>query len=146
MRLNGYFREGPLEAAYITVLLSLPTFKLRRRLDLLIDTGATRTTILDNDAISMGISYDKLTRSKQSLLGLGGLVETYIAKNAKLHFRAQDDSEQIEDLRELLIVRHTHPDANIMRIPSVLGREILNKYRLIYDKAKKEVVITDGEL
>jgi hypothetical protein len=49
--------------------------------------------ILDNDAMSTGISYDKLTKSKQSLLGLGGLVETYIAKNAKLHFRAQDDSE-----------------------------------------------------
>jgi hypothetical protein len=79
-------------------------------------------------------------------LGLGGLVETYIAKNAKLDFRAQDDSEQIEDLRELLVVKHSHPDANIMRIPSVLGREILNKYRLIYDKAKKQVVITDGEL
>lgn len=107
---------------------------------------ATKTTILDKDAISTGIPFDKLTKSKQPLLGVGGLVETYIAKDAKLYFRAQDDSEHIEDLRELLVVRHIPPNPNIMRIPSVLGREILNKYRLIYDKSKNQVTITDDRL
>ena len=50
VRLNGYFREGPLEAAYITVLISLPELQLKQTVDLLIDTGATKTTILDKDA------------------------------------------------------------------------------------------------
>ena len=144
MRLNGYFREGPLEAAYITVVLSLPSFKLRQKLDLLIDTGATKTTILDKDAISIGIPFHKLTKSKHPLLGVGGMVETRIANDARLHFRGEDNIEHIEELEELLVVKHVSYDQNVMRIPSVLGRDILNRYRLIYDKSKNQVAITDA--
>lgn len=143
MRLNGYFREGPLEAAYITVLISLPEFQLKQTVDLLIDTGATKTTILDKDAISLGLSYNKLTKSKQRLLGVGGSVETHIAKNAELYFRAEDGSEHKEELSELLVAKHGAPDANIMRIPSVLGRDILNKYRLIFDRSRGQVALTN---
>lgn len=32
---------------------------------------------------------------------------------------------------------------NIMRIPSVLGRDVLNKYKLVYDREHATVVITD---
>lgn len=143
MRLNGYFRAGPLEGAYITAMLSLPKLRLRQRLDLLVDTGATKTTILDRDAQSIGISYSKLARSKLPLLGLGGSVETYIAKDAELYFRTQRGTEHKEVLTELLVVKHTLRDENIMRIPSVLGRDILNKYRLIYDRERYDVAITN---
>ncbi|MGI0080402.1 MAG: hypothetical protein ACRECH_12350 [Nitrososphaerales archaeon] len=123
MRLNGYFRAGPLEAAYITAVVSLPELQLRQRLDLLVDTEATKTTILDRDAQSIGISYSKLARSKLPLLGLGGSVETYFAKDAELYFRTERGTEHKEPLQELLIVKHTVRDENIMRIPSVLGRD-----------------------
>ena len=112
-------------------------------MDLLIDTGATKTTILDKDAISLGISYSKLTKSKQPLLGVGGTVETHIAKDAELYFRTEDGSEHKEELSELLVVRHGDPAPNIMRIPSVLGRDILNKYRLIFDRGRGQVEITN---
>jgi len=124
VRLNGYFKEGPLEAAYITVVLSLPLLRLHRKLELLIDTGATKTTILDKDAIAIGIPIAKLTKSRQSLLGVGGHVDTYIANNALLRFRAQDNGEHVEKIEDLLVVRHDASDQHIMRLPSVLGREV----------------------
>lgn len=143
VRLNGYFRAGPLEAAYITIVLSLPKLQLRQKVDLLIDTGATKTTILDKDAESIGVSYSKLAKSQLPLLGLGGLVETYIAKDAELYFMTQRGSEHKEALAELLVVKHGVRDENIMRVPSVLGRDILNKYRLIYDREMNDVAITN---
>lgn len=33
-----------------------------------------------------------------------------------------------------------------MRIPSILGRDILNKYALVYDKEHGKVYITDETL
>lgn len=130
MRLRGYFKEGVLEAAYITAVLKIPNLNITQKIEFLIDTGATKTTILDKDAISAGIPYNRLIRPKHPLLGVGGLVATYIAKNAGIYFRADDDSEHKELLRELLVVKHARVNHNIMRIPSVLGRDILNKYRL----------------
>lgn len=142
MRLEGYFKEGALEAAYITAVLAIPSLKITQKVEFLIDTGATKTTILDKDAISAGIPYNRLIRHRHPLLGLGGLVATYIAKNAEIYFRVDDDSEHKEFLSELLVVKHAKVDHNIMRIPSVLGRDILNKYRLTYDKQGDLVTIT----
>lgn len=142
MRLNGYFKAGPLEAAYVTAVLAIPRLKIEQRIEFLIDTGATKTTILDKDAITLGIPYSKLLRLKQRLLGLGGLVDTYVA-NAEIYFKAESGQEHKELVEELLVVKHRRVDENIMRIPSVLGRDILNKYRLIYDKRSGLVAIAD---
>ena len=109
MLLKGYFKEGPLAASFITVLVYLPNYQLRQSVELLIDTGATKTTILDKDAISLDISYDLLARSKLPILGLGGVVETYIATDAELIFRTDENGIHNEKLRELLVVKHPHP-------------------------------------
>ncbi len=143
MRLSGYFRAGPLEAAYITAVLAIPTLGIRQNVEFLIDTGATKTTILDRDAVALAIPYYRLSRLKQPLLGLGGLVDTYVAEQGEIYFKSESGSEHKEQLSELFVVKHKKVDENIMRIPSVLGRDILNKYRLIYDKIRDLVVITD---
>lgn len=109
----------------------------------MIDTGATRTTILDKDAITLGIRHLKLPKLGQPLLGIGGLVETYVVRDAALYFRTEEGVGHKEDLTELLAVKHKRVDENIIRIPSVLGRDILNRYRLVSDKEHGLVVITD---
>ncbi|MBI2184788.1 MAG: hypothetical protein HYU39_07515 [Thaumarchaeota archaeon] len=143
MRLKGYFRAGPLEGAYLTAVVAVPKLNIRQSIELLIDTGATKTAILDKDVLSMGISYARLGESKQPLLGLGGVVGTFVARDAELYFRTDEGAEHRESLTELLVVRHDKIDENILRIPSVLGRDILNKLRLIYDKRNGTVAITD---
>lgn len=110
---------------------------------LLVDTGATKTTMLDSDARRLGIPYAKLSPLKQPLLGIGGTVETFVAKDVSIYFKAADSSEHKEDLEELLVVKHSRLGENIMRIPSVLGRDVLNKYHVIYDKCNQLVSITD---
>lgn len=143
MRLNGYFKAGPLEAAYITAVLAIPNLRVTHKIEFLIDTGATRTAILDRDAATVGIPYSRLSRMKAPLLGLGGVVGTYAAKHAEIYFKADNSSEHKETLQELVVVKHMDVDGNVLRIPSVLGRDILNKYRLIYDNRNDLVTITD---
>lgn len=143
MRLRGYFKNGPLGAAYAIAVVAIPRLQVRQNIEFLIDTGATRTTILDRDAITLGVSYMKLSKLTQPLLGLGGLVETYVARDATLYFKTEEGFEH-KELTELLVVKHKKVDENIMRIPSVLGRDILNKYKLVYDKENNLVAITDG--
>ncbi len=143
MHLRGYFKGPPLEAAYMTAVLSIPRIGVKEKVEFLVDTGATKTTILDRDATALGIPYINLSRPKQPLLGLGGVVDTYVARDAEISFRAEGDIEHKVQLPELLVVRHRKADTNIMRIPSVLGRGILNEYKLIYDKRSDLVLVTD---
>ncbi len=58
-------------------------------------------------------------------------------------YRKKDGAVHMEKLHELLIVKHVDSESNMMRIPSVLGRDILNKYRLIYDRRKGQVTIAN---
>jgi hypothetical protein len=40
--------------------------------EFLVDTGASRTTLLDKDAIYLDLDYDKLPKYKENLRGIGG--------------------------------------------------------------------------
>ncbi len=51
MRIFGYFKNHPLSAAYIDAVLSFRGYY--DRITFLIDTGATRTSILDRGMVAM---------------------------------------------------------------------------------------------
>jgi len=49
----------------------------------------------------------------------------------------------LDNLSELYVLRYRKVDERIKRVPSILGRDILNRYKLIYDKRLEKVQITD---
>jgi hypothetical protein len=59
------------------------------------------------------------------------------------YFKSENDYEHEELMDTLLVVKHRKVDENIMRIPSVLGRDILNKYSLTYERKSDLAVITN---
>jgi len=71
VRINGFFRKGPFEAAYVVATIVMRSLKITERIEFLIDTGASRTTICDRDAIRIGIDYSKLHRLPEGALGIG---------------------------------------------------------------------------
>ena len=109
----------------------------------LVDTGATRTTISDKDAIRLGIDYATLEKVSKGMLGIGGPVDTYILKDARLIFNQKNKKKHSEPLESLCFLRHSEVNERILRIPSILGRDVLNKYALRYDKRKETAYITD---
>lgn len=143
MKIHGFFGKAPLEAAYIVALFRSKPLAIERRMVFLIDTGALRTTISDRDAIRLGIDYSKLEKHPEGTLGIGGVVETYIAKDVELVFITQDGTQHVEKLETIYILRHKRVNNRIKRIPSILGRDILNKYLLIFDKRHGKVTMSN---
>jgi hypothetical protein len=113
--------------------------------EFLVDTGATITTLSDRDVSRLGIDYEMLEKLDEGMLGIGGTVDTYILKDAKLTFHRADKKTHQETLERICILKHAKLNERIMRIPSILGRDILNKHALIYDKRQEKAYITNEQ-
>ena len=138
-----FFKLGPFEAAYVVAVLESKPLNLHETVEFLVDTGASRTTICDKDAIRLGIDFATLEKLSEGMLGIGGMVNTYVLNDVKLIFRREDEKDHIENFKKIYVLRHTLLDEKIMRIPSILGRDMLNKYALVYDKRREKVYVTD---
>lgn len=93
----------------------------------LVDTGADSSMLMPADAVRMGTDYSKLTRKVESV-GIGGVAQTFV-EEAALVF-----SEPGRFLYVYFIdLRITAPSSEIMDLPSLLGRNVLDRWRMTYD-------------
>jgi len=146
LKIPCFFKPGIFEAAYVVAVLESETLGIREIVELLVDTGASRTTICDKDAVRLGIDFGRLERLSDGMLGIDGLVDTYVLKDVKLTFRREDRKSHVERFDRVYVLKHAVLDERMMRIPSILGRDMLNKYTLIYSKRYETAHITDEEL
>ncbi len=80
-------------------------------------------------------TYDLLSNPFQSF-GIGGSAPTYMER-ARLTFA--DDIGRILYGHDIPLLIH-HPTADAMRVPSLLGRDIIDRWRVTYDKSVSELV------
>lgn len=104
---------------------------------LLEDTGASRTTLLDRDVKVLGISTEILVPALLPIVGIGGSVRSFLVKDVEVTM-ASDEGNLI--LRQdLWVVKHDleqlPPEevARILRLPSVLGRDLINRFHFTCD-------------
>lgn len=144
MRIYGTW--GPFEAPYVRTVLNCPLFHVQSPVIFLIDSGASRTTILDSDAARIGIDYSKLKRFEQGTTGIGGIVDTYILPDVTLTFRTPDSLYE-ERFKEIFVLKHgTQDDKTLERVrklPSLLGRDVINKYELVLNRREEIVLLSD---
>ena len=103
MRIYGHFKTS--EAAYVDATVLLPELELKSSIEFLIDTGAARTVIMEKDSAKLAIDYNKLSKSTIGLIGIGGVIETYEAKNASLHFIVKTGEEHVINIDKLRIAK-----------------------------------------
>jgi len=78
--------------------------------------------------------------------GVGGTVDTYVIDDAELLFRTEDRKLRVEKLR-LFVGKHDLAELSeseremIMFVPSLLGRDIIQRFRLVCDKDREEVYL-----
>jgi len=80
------------------------------------------------------------------VLGIGGVVNAYILRDVKLVFRREDEKSHVENFERIYILKHAILDEKILRLPSILGRDMLNKYSFVYDKKHERTFMTDEAL
>ncbi|MCC5997572.1 MAG: aspartyl protease family protein [Thermofilum sp.] len=147
MRIPCYFDprfEPP--APFVRVTVDLKSLNIRGTIYFLIDTGASTTVLLDKDVNFLGIDVRRLKRAERDIGGIGGLISTYVVEDASLFFRAEDGGV-VEEKLQLLVGRHDLSGlsyierALIMRLPSLLGRDVIYRFKLVCDRYHNEVFL-----
>ncbi len=111
----------------------------------LVDTGAERTTLLDRDLDWIGLPPGSLTPLPSPILGFGGPVRASLLPGAELVLHAAE--RDVVFRHDLCVVRHDisrfpHAIASrILGLPSVLGRDIIDHFRFVYEHATGTVLL-----
>ena len=112
---------------YLEGKLYIPRFSIGVPLSFLVDTGADSTTLMPADTTLLGLDVSLLKRSSAGCVGIGGATECY-EEPAMLVFA---DSEFLYTY--LIALAIIPPTSGLQDIPSLLGRDVLDKWAMTYD-------------
>ena len=118
---------------YVEGHVFLPRMRVSGNVSFVFDTGADTSLLMPLDGHRMGIDYTSFQEKDQSL-GIGGVSENFI-EPAYLAFVGDEELYGYE-----IKLRICKPSEEIMTIPSLLGRDIIDQWRIIYDKSKLQLV------
>ncbi len=126
---------GPTGQPFVEGFLTLPRFGITRNITFLVDTGAHATCIHPRDGVPAAIPFDQLEAPATSY-GVGGSA-TYFRERAVLEF-VDGDAREIRSYEvDVLIAKPaTDPMHSMNRIPSLLGRDIIGRWRMVYDRTE----------
>ncbi|MGH6829179.1 MAG: retropepsin-like aspartic protease [Rhizomicrobium sp.] len=99
----------------------------------LVDTGADCTVLMPTDAAKLGVDFTKLTVTEESL-GFGGIHVDYLLP--AIVMVADNDEHDGTAYGWKIDLRIAAPKPELMSIPSVLGRDVLQHWCLTLDKSK----------
>lgn len=108
----------------------------RTNISFLLDTGAQRSVLMPADAVKLGIDRTVITKACQST-GVGGISNDFCC-DAIITFRG--NSTQLYSYKIEIIV--ASPTAFNLTIPSLLGRDVINRWRVNYDPALQSLECT----
>ncbi|MYC31993.1 MAG: hypothetical protein F4X64_02315 [Chloroflexi bacterium] len=113
--------------------LTLPRFGIFRTINFLVDTGADSTCIHPRDGAPARIPFDLLGGSVPSS-GVGGTV-TYFRELAVLEF-LDVEAREIHKYELDVFIAKPEPDSrhSINRLHSLLGRDVLDRWRMVYER------------
>ena len=120
---------------YVEARVFFPRLGLRGLVSFLVDTGADRTVFMPADSRKLGIDF-RVLRNPAVSDGIGGLAQGH-DEQALLNF---SDHKYIYSY--LLKVHVSVPASHNHRFPSLLGRDILKRWRFIFDPIRNKVTFT----
>ncbi len=103
----------------------------------LADTGAARTVLLDRDGRLLGVPKAALEPASLPIVGIGGSVRSFLLRDVELTF-ASDEGDVVMH-QDIWLVQHdlealpSDEVSRILRLPSVLGRDIMNRFEFAFD-------------
>ncbi|TET17331.1 MAG: hypothetical protein E3J78_07685 [Candidatus Cloacimonadota bacterium] len=137
MTVEGYIHQDG--TPFIDVLLEIPNFRIRRKVSFLIDTGSPVTILSERDARKLKLNFKKMKIADDAIMGLGGFAETYVLQDVRLHFISNGHMIDLS-LHNLFVSKAVTQDEDIInQIPSLLGRDVLRNFMLLFDEKKGTV-------
>ena len=138
--IEGYF--DPAGRPYVRAYLVVPGLQQAlEAIPLLLDTGADNTLIQPAGARTLGISTQELVPTGTSR-GIGGTT-SYTTAPAFIAFQEQTwlwrKVRLVYFQTELAIAL---PDRSNINLPSLLGRDVIDRCRMLYDSTRGKLQIT----
>ena len=118
---------------YIEGHVLLPRLGKKGNVSFIFDTGADTSLLMPLDGQRMGIDYGRF-QNEETSLGIGGTSENYV-ESAYLAFVGDKALYGYE-----IELRVCKPSQDLMTIPSLLGRDIIDRWRVTYDKSAWELL------
>ena len=138
--IQGYYKSwsNPLS---VKAWVELSNLGVSNSVEFLIDTGADVTCLHPTDLDKMGISFSQpAPGGGVGFTGVGGALE-YHREDATLYFETQEGST-LTFYCQIYISRA--PAVEVL--PSLLGRDFLNRCRLLADNPENQVLITPANV
>ena len=139
MKIQGYINYAyhP-PAPFIVAAINIQKLNIKATIPFLIDTGASNTMILWGDLERLGININKI-KPQRDFSGLGGLIKA-TPLNSTITF-ITESGEAIKENLKIYIVASKCPHPKLKLLPSIMGRDLINKYKLIYNHNNKELYL-----
>ena len=134
--ITGLF-ENMSGAPKVEGVLRLPNLNVVSKISFLVDTVADMTTLMPINGQSIGIDYGRLTYPDQ-VVGVGGVAQS-VRDDAQLIFWDPGRRRLWVYLIDIDIMA---PAPNLVGVPSLLGRDILDRWRMVCDKARDKLTFT----
>jgi len=137
VKIPGYIHHGYRPPTpFVAAAIFLRQLDIRGSVPLLLDTGSSNTMILWEDVERLGIDISKMEPERE-FSGLGGLISAK-PMAATISFGSEKEGLVEEDI-EVYIVTSTCPHPKLKVLPSILGRDTINKYTLNYSYSAGEI-------
>ena len=114
-------------APYMAAHISIPRLNVHGSVSFLMDTGADQTVLMPVDAIRLGVNYALLTQEFTSY-GVDGATRNYVEPAV---LAVKDGVLHGYNINLLIF----SPRADRMSTPSLLGRNVMNRWKLMIDFA-----------
>ena len=119
---------------YIAARVYIPRLGVVGNVSFLLDTGAESTVLMPADAQTLSVDYDAL-RNRGSSVGLGGAVDLF-REPARLAFAG---SGGFMYGYEINLRVYPAGDRDSLTVPSLLGRNVIDRWRITYDRSASEL-------
>jgi len=149
MPIKGFFPTGYhlLPAPYVQAYFFLPRLNLHGLISFMIDTGSDNTTLSLIDVERLNVSYRRLRRA--SLVGVEGIAgeQSFYQEEAFIMFREEDATTYIFPIDVHVPKKGKYGSERELqrRLPSILGRDIINQCDLTINYQRGIIELTPPE-
>jgi len=130
--IEGHYGDGDL--SFVTAYLISEKPKIEGSIRLYVDTGASRTIVNSFDAEKIRINYNKLKKYPYPVSGISGPIKPYYIEDCILIFGENQIKEYLDQV--LVIPPQQDENSKIIHPPSVVGLDVLRKYRISFTEEK----------